>query len=179
MKGIVFTEFLELVEDKFGIEVVDDIITKSNLDSRGIYTAVGTYKFNEMQQLLTHLSKHSKLSIDDLLYTYGLHFFEVLKKSYGDILLQYATPIDLLNSIESHIHVQVRKLYPDAELPKFKVLEKTSKKITMVYYSDRAMYAFAKGLMESTFSYYNSNASIELTKINPKGTEVKFEVNLI
>ncbi len=31
MKGIVFTEFLELVEHKFGLEVVDEIIEKSNL----------------------------------------------------------------------------------------------------------------------------------------------------
>ena len=28
MKGIIFTEFLELVEDKFGVEMVDKIINK-------------------------------------------------------------------------------------------------------------------------------------------------------
>jgi hypothetical protein len=33
MKGIVFTEFLDLVEDKFGLEVLDKIITQSNLES--------------------------------------------------------------------------------------------------------------------------------------------------
>ena len=31
MKGIVFTEFLDLVEDKFGIEMVDKIICQSKL----------------------------------------------------------------------------------------------------------------------------------------------------
>jgi len=31
MKGIVFTEFLELVENKFGLEMVDTIILNSNL----------------------------------------------------------------------------------------------------------------------------------------------------
>ena len=56
MKGIVFTEFLELVEEKFGIEMVDEIITASNLESGGAYTAVGTYKFVEMINLLTALS---------------------------------------------------------------------------------------------------------------------------
>ena len=30
MKGIVFTEFLELVENKFGLEMVDTIILNSN-----------------------------------------------------------------------------------------------------------------------------------------------------
>ena len=32
MKGIVFTEFLELVEEKFGLEVVDEIIEKYDLE---------------------------------------------------------------------------------------------------------------------------------------------------
>lgn len=59
MKGIVFTEFLELVEDKFGLEMVDKIISSSELESGGIYTSVGTYSFSEMLQLLQHLSDNT------------------------------------------------------------------------------------------------------------------------
>ena len=40
MKGIVFTEFLDLVEEKFGLEMVDTIIEQSNLDSGGVYTPI-------------------------------------------------------------------------------------------------------------------------------------------
>ena len=43
MKGIVFTEFLEMVEDKFSADMVDDIIDDCDLASGGAYTAVGTY----------------------------------------------------------------------------------------------------------------------------------------
>ena len=42
MKGIVFTEFLEMVEAQFGLDTVDAIIENSDLPSRGAYTAVGT-----------------------------------------------------------------------------------------------------------------------------------------
>ncbi len=176
MKGIVFTEFLELVENKFGMEYVDDIISKSELESEGVYTSIGTYKFSEMVQLLTHLSEKTQLSINDLLHTYGLHFFSVLKNSYPDIIKQYETPLDLLNAIESHIHVEVRKIYPDAELPKFDVTNKESSKMTMIYTSSRGMYSFAKGLMESTFKHYGKEASIAITKLNNNGTEVKFDI---
>ncbi|MFT4982342.1 MAG: hypothetical protein ACI9UR_002213, partial [Bacteroidia bacterium] len=41
MKGIVFTEFLELVEDKFGLEVVNQIIDGCELETDGVYTSVG------------------------------------------------------------------------------------------------------------------------------------------
>ena len=79
MKGIVFTEFLDLVEEKFGLEMVDTIISSSDLASKGAYTSVGTYSFSEMLQLLQHLSEKTGLSIDTLLLVYGEHFFGVIE----------------------------------------------------------------------------------------------------
>ena len=40
MKGIVFTEFLEMVEEKFDLETLDKIIINSKLPSEGVYTSV-------------------------------------------------------------------------------------------------------------------------------------------
>ena len=119
MKGIVFTEFIDLVELKFGLEMVDKIIQQSTLESNGVYTAVGTYRFHEMLQLITNLSQNTGISIDDLLLVYGEHFFNVIETSYPGLLASYNDPIDMLSSIESHIHVEVKKIYPDAELPIF------------------------------------------------------------
>ena len=80
MKGIVFTEFLELVEDKFGMEMVDEIIEASDLESEGVYTTIGTYNFSEMLQLLKQLSSRTNIAIDDLLLVYGEHFFFSYRK---------------------------------------------------------------------------------------------------
>jgi hypothetical protein len=177
MKGIVFTEFLELVEDKFGIEMVDKIITASNLESEGIYTSIGTYKFSEMLQLLQHLSARTLISIDDLLLVYAEHFFGVIEKSYPGLLATYKDPIEMLSSIENHIHIEVRKIYPDAELPVFIVEEKKENSLTMVYKSSRAMHHFGLGLMNKTFEHFNSTAKIVLEKIKEDGTEVRFVIH--
>ncbi|AUP77651.1 heme NO-binding domain-containing protein [Flavivirga eckloniae] len=177
MKGIVFTEFLDLVEDKFGLEMVDEIINKSNLESGGAYTSVGTYEFSEMLQLLQHLSKNTNIPVDDLLLIYAEHFFGVLKESYPDLLAMYNNPIDMLASIENHIHVEVKKIYPDAELPTFNIVEKTDSSLVMIYKSSRAMHHFGLGLMNKTFEHFNSKATIELEKIQEDGTEVKFIIN--
>ncbi|OSY87668.1 heme transporter CcmB [Tenacibaculum holothuriorum] len=176
MKGIVFTEFLDLVESKFGIETVEQIISESELESNGVYTAVGTYKFTEMASLLTNLSNLTNISPNDLLKVYGLHFFDVLVKNYGSILNMYKTPLELLESIDAHIHVAVRKLYPDAELPYFEVNKDADSKLTMIYHSSRAMYAFAHGLMEKTFEHYNEKATIKYQLLKDDGTTVKFEI---
>ncbi|APX99617.1 heme NO-binding domain-containing protein [Lacinutrix venerupis] len=177
MKGIVFTEFLELVEDKFGLEMVDKIISSSTLESEGIYTAVGTYSFSEMLQLLEHLSKNTGISIDNLLLVYAEHFFSVIEKSYPDLLATYKDPIEMISSIENHIHVEVRKIYPDAELPTFEVIEKTNDTLTMIYKSSRAMHHFGLGLMNKTFEHFNSTATIDLEKIKEDGTEVRFVIH--
>ena len=176
MKGIVFTEFLELVESNFGLEVVDEIIEKSDLPSKGAYTSIGTYAFSEMLSLITNLSEKTKMSINELLHVYGLHFFSVIERDYPGILSTYNGPMDLLSSVESHIHVEVRKLYPDAELPRFEIIERTNSSLTLIYYSSRSMYAFARGLMEKAFEHYGTSATISYEKIKEDGSEVKFVV---
>ena len=97
MKGIGFTEFLELVEDKFGLTMVDTIINESELESQGIYTSVESYSFSEMLSLLSNLSAHTKISIDDLLHVYAEHFFGVIEESYPGLLATYKDPIEMIH----------------------------------------------------------------------------------
>tara|TARA_B110000046_G_C13010557_1_gene406470 strand:+ start:771 stop:1313 length:543 start_codon:yes stop_codon:yes gene_type:complete len=174
MKGIVFTEFLDLVEDKFGLEMVDKIISQSDLPSEAAYTTIGSYSFSEMLILLQNLSKNTGISIDKLLLVYGEHFFNVLEKSYPGIFATYKDPIDMLSSIENHIHIEVKKIYPNAQLPLFIVLEKRADFLVMIYKSSRAMHHFGLALMNKTFEYFNATATIEIEKIKEDGTEVKF-----
>jgi len=174
MKGIVFTEFLDLVEEKFGLEMVDAIISQSKLDSKGVYTSIGTYSFSELLQLLQNLQTKTGISIDNLLLIYGEHFFSVIETNYKDLLSSYNDPIEMLASIENHIHVEVRKIYTDAELPTFIIKEKTKKTLILIYKSSRSMHHFGLGLMNKTFEHFNSKATIILEKIKKDGTEVKF-----
>ncbi|MDH3382382.1 MAG: heme NO-binding domain-containing protein [Flavobacteriaceae bacterium] len=177
MKGIVFTEFLEMVEQEFGLETVDYILYKSELKSKGVYTSVGTYDFFEMLSLISNLSEKVNIPVQDLIYAYGLYFFNVLHRQHPDIINYYKTPIDLLESIENHIHVEVRKLYPGAELPTFKINKIDDNSMEMTYYSDRSLYMFAKGLIEKTFEHYKKNATINYRLLKEDGTEVLFLIS--
>ncbi|WP_282037649.1 heme NO-binding domain-containing protein [Saccharicrinis aurantiacus] len=175
MKGIVFTEFLEMVEETFGLEVVDQIIEEANLESEGIYTSVGTYEFSEMLTLISNLSDKVKISINDLLYEFGKFLFNSLGQAHPEVIKSYTDPINMIQSIEDHIHVHVKKLYPDAELPTFNVLEKTDTSIITIYESSRGLYALAHGLMEQAFRHFGKDVSITYTLLQEDGTKVKFE----
>ena len=56
MKGVVFTELLEMVEARFSLGVVDTIITRSAPASGAHYTSVGTYPSEELVALVRELS---------------------------------------------------------------------------------------------------------------------------
>ncbi len=174
MKGIVFTEFLEMVELKFGLETVDKIIQNSQLESKGIYTSIGTYKFSEMIDLITNLSSETDIDTPTLLHIYGRYFFDTLVKGHPDIFNHYKNAFSLLAGIEKHIHVHVRKIYPEAELPYFDIHEESPKKLILEYQSERAMYQFALGLIERTLEYYNENCYINKEILNNDGTKVLF-----
>lgn len=66
MKGIVFTEFIEMVENRFSADMMDDILDAANTASGGAYTAVGTYDHGEMVALVSALSAHTGLSLKHL-----------------------------------------------------------------------------------------------------------------
>lgn len=178
MKGLIFTEFLELIEEKFGLAMVDEIIEASNLKSEGSYTSVGTYEFSELVQLISNLSARTKIAADDLLLVYAEHLFKALISTHPNLVNHYKDPMELLASIENHIHVEVKKIYPDAELPTFTIEERTATKMTMLYKSDRALYVLGKGLMEQTFKLFNVDAEVSYKKLNDHGTEVKFFVEV-
>ena len=146
----------------------------SLLESKGSYTSIGTYSISEMLQLLHNLELQTGISKDNLLLIYGEYFFNVIKTNYTDLLSSFKDPIEMLASIENHIHVEVKKIYNDAELPTFIVEQKTENSLIMIYKSSRSMHHFGLGLMNKTFEHFNSKATIILDKIKNDGSEVKF-----
>lgn len=174
MKGIVFTEFLEMVEDKFDYETVDEILTKSDLPSGGIYSSVGTYNHKEMFVLVQNLHDKSGIPISSLLEVFGEYLFGSLYKAYGSMFKDLTSAFDMLHSIEGYIHVEVRKLYPDAELPTFNTISRTDKVLIMDYTSERRMSDLAVGLMRGCFSQFGEEAEIQKEEIEGKPNTVRF-----
>ncbi len=176
MKGVVFTEFFELVEEKFGVITLNEIIENSDLPvSQGAYTSVGTYPHSEMVNLVVELSKISKVSVGDLLKVYGEYFFNMATTSYPQFFEKMESSLDFLETVEHHIHVEVLKLYSDAELPAFKTERVDQQTLIMNYYSQRKLSDFAEGLISGCSLYFNDNLNITKTLEGEKdGSEVRF-----
>lgn len=176
MKGLVFREFLGMVEDEYGYETVDTIIEKSKVPSKGVYTSVGTYKVEEMFALVNELSCAKDIPADKLLFVFGKYIFGVFKKLYPQFFKNKNSSFDVLADVEDIIHVNVLKLYPEAELPSFEVKQYNSKEMSMVYRSQRKMGDFAEGLITGCLEYFKEEAIIEKEMIEKDGSVVLFRI---
>lgn len=179
MKGIIFTEFLEMVEQEFGYEMVDKIISENDLSSGGAYTNVGTYNHEEIVKLIISLSRHSRQEVSSLLKAFGIFLFDTLKNAYPHFLEAAQNAFDFLESIENYIHVEVRKLYPDAELPSFETRKLDSNTLELIYKSERKMADFAEGLLIRSLDHFGVKASINRTNLDQTGSKVKFLITRI
>ncbi|MEL6177621.1 MAG: heme NO-binding domain-containing protein [Myxococcota bacterium] len=155
MRGIVFTEFLEMVEEQFSPETADHIIDRSELPSGGAYTALGTYAHEEMFALVEQLSSEVNISIPDLLRHFGSHLFGRFLDQYPHVFTGIQGAFPFLMRLEDHIHVEVRKLYPNAELPTFTYDDSVPGRLVMLYRSSRPLGDLAEGLIEGCLAHYN------------------------
>lgn len=162
MRGFIFTELYELIEDKFGYEALDNIILASEVPNDGAYTATGNYPFDELLALVVALHEYSKLPIITLLEVFGEQLFSRLVSSHPEISINYSL-LDFLENVELHIHHEVQKLYPDAELPTFDIISKNDTNFTFYYNSKKQLHHLAKGLILGASKHFNTPVDIEMT----------------
>lgn len=161
MKGVVFTELLEMVEARFSADMVDDIIDDAQLPSGGVYTSVGTYPHEEIVALVVALSQRSGLAVRDLLLAFGEHLFGRFVAGYPAFFVNVSDAFVFLAGIEDIIHTEVRKLYPDAELPRFDIERHDSQQLVLVYDSRRHFEDLAEGLMRGCIAHFGGGIAIQ------------------
>lgn len=176
MKGIVFTEYLDFVEDNFGYELVDQLMTSCDLPSGGTYTSIGSYEFTELVQLLIKTCELTKKDPAYLLKKFGWHLFAVFTKAYPQFFIEAKSSFDILSTLDDKIHPEVLKLYPDAELPKFDIERQEPDVLVMIYRSSRKMSDFAEGLIEASMNHFNEKGTILTNKLDEHGEVVRFTI---
>jgi hypothetical protein len=176
MMGMVFTEFLELVESKFSPEVADRIITAAGTATDGAYTALGKYDHAEMVRMVQALSVETQVPVEELLRVFGHHLAVRFSHLYGAFFASQPSLFDFLASVDSKIHVEVRKLYPAAELPSIQSCERTTDSQTLIYRSSRHMHDLALGLIQGAAVHYGQPVEVEHSSLPDGG--VRFVVKL-
>jgi hypothetical protein len=174
MLGMVFTELSEMVEQKFSFDLADRVLTRSGL--AGTWTAVGSYSDVELGRYVTALSEETGVPADDLVYAFAVHLFGRFEAGHPAFFAHHPDGFALLDGLESKIHTEVRKLWPEARTPGF-VPERTPSGMRLHYTSSRGMVRFARGLLDACFTRFGPAVEIrEEDRSGGAGTAVTFHI---
>ena len=174
VKGIMFREFVDFVEEAWGLELLDEVIRRAHLPvSQGAYTSVGTYPFSEMQGLVAGVCQLANCQPSELLYAFGRRLFSRFLVRYPQFFASVRCTFDFVERIDDHIHLEVRKLYPDAELPRF-VAQREDYRLLLEYRSPRALSDLALGMLEASAEHFDESVNVERAALAKDGTRVVF-----
>ena len=166
MKGIVFTKFIEMVEEQFSVDTAEEMIEASHLPNGGAYTSVGTYDHQEMVTLLVQLSKITGVPVPELLRSYGNFLFGQFARLYPLFFVGITSSLAFAGQIDEVIHVEVMKLYPDAQLPRFETILRSDDELKILYRSDRHLGDLAEGLLEACILHFGEQDTVRLEREN-------------
>lgn len=176
MKGLVFTEFMEMVENTWSLDMVDSIIEQSQVASGGVYTSVGSYPYEELLALINSLSAQTNTPVEELVRAFGGYLFNSYAKGYPRFFDGITDSFQFLSGIENIIHSEVRKLYPDTNLPTFEV-ETGGDQLILTYFSEHPFTDLVCGLLEGCLNHFQQKATIErMPTPNLPGVQARFIV---
>jgi len=171
MKGVIFNITENFIVDKFGEDTYDEIINSCSLITKEPFVGPGTYPDSDLIQIIQKASQILGIGMDDFFKQLGQYAFLQLAKILPDYVTPYHHPKDFLKTVGDIIHVEVRKLYKDAELPVFKYQEPSPSELIITYYSERKMYAFMEGLINGVAEYFKHPISQSHTIYTKDGAE--------
>lgn len=178
MKGTIFVELVNMAEDAFGEDVVDQVLEKADLDNDGAFTVVGNYPCSELIKIVVAFSEHSGISADKLQRMFGHWMMDHFVENYEEFFTGKNDSFSLLEAVDGEIHVEVKKLYPDAELPVFATERLSDSQLKLTYSSPRPLVEFCHGMVEACLERYDQTAEIGRCPVAHEKNATLFDIRL-
>ncbi len=175
MKGAVFTEFIEFVEESYSFDTADKMLEPEDGNNK-IYTQAGNYPFEELVALVVSVHKTEGVEVGEILYSFGVYLFGKLIRMAPFLMAGAESTIDVISKVDTYIHIEVKKLYPEAELPKFDVTQQSENYLEMIYSSDKKLEVLAKGLMMGAAQHFKEEIEVEYEVLEEEPHTVKFTI---
>ncbi|MDC5840497.1 heme NO-binding domain-containing protein [Vibrio europaeus] len=179
MKGIIFTEFMDLVEQKFGLAELDGLLSAVGDD--GVYTSVGSYDHRNLVKLIMQLSVRTGISPEDLQRVFGQSVFNNLYNTLPDnnSLQECKSTFQFIKLVEDYIHIEVKKLYPEANPPSFIFISEAESEMVFDYHSARCMSHVCLGLIEGCGEFFDEKIATTMENLAEDGSQVRFKVSVV
>ena len=172
MKGIIINVLEDFISEKFGDETVEEIYEKVKL-SDGVPPFIGplSYPNENIINILDFLSKKTDLSIEKLLYTFGIYVIPIFAKKYPVFFENRSSAKEFLSTVNNIHYMEVKKLYDDVSPPSL-IMEDTRDGQSILHYqSKRKLCDLLKGLIQGVADYYKEEVSYNKIQCMKEGAE--------
>jgi len=169
MKGVVFDILRDMVEENYGLEGWQAILDKSG--SNGIYVSTQSYEDEELMGLVAAASEITGIATGDLVFAFGEFMIPSFYKRFPKFFEDAPNFIKFLVSVDQIIHVEVRKLFPNAGLPTFDYCNEHENSLTMIYKSPRKLCRLAEGLISGSAKHFGQKYDIQHDPCMHRGAE--------
>jgi hypothetical protein len=178
MKGAVFTEFIEFVEETYGFDTSDKMLEPEDGNDK-IYTQAGNYPFEELVALVISVHETEGVELEEILFKFGRYLFGKLVRMAPFLISGSNSTIEAISKVDTYIHIEVKKLYPEAELPKFHVIKMEENYLEIEYQSEKRLEILAKGLMMGAGDHFNENIEVDYEVTSEDPHTVVFQVKKV
>ncbi len=182
MKGVIFTHFVEYVNSVHGDSIALKTLSSADrLGSDGSYIESESYPYEELFQLVGNLAAQTGVTLAATFENFGEYLFINLARQFGHFFAPDETLFSFLQKLEDHIHMEVRRKYPGADLPGFTFTQIDENNLKMVYSSQRAMSDFGIGMIKGAAVWFRRQVFVGKKDITPdhSGTRVELLVRLL
>jgi len=159
MKGIIFNVLEDMVVEKFGMPVWNNLLQKHAPPDR-VYVSAKHYDENELFAMANEVAEILAIPLQDVVKAFGHYLFKGLADRHLSVVDNFPDFTSLVMGIHDVIHVEVNKLYQDPALPSISCQLKTPHSIEMCYSSPRKLCFCAEGLLFGAAEYFKQTISI-------------------
>lgn len=156
MKGIVFNLLEDFITEKAGAEKYEEILSSCELKTKEPFVGPGSYPDEDLLEIVGKTVQAMGITLPEALRAFGRFCFPKLAEKFPFFVTPYKHPKPFLMTVETVIHVEVKKLYKDAEPPTFSYEEPSPDILIMRYRSKRKLCFLMEGLLEGVADYYRS-----------------------
>jgi hypothetical protein len=169
MKGIVFNIMERAVSETRGEDAWDQLLDAAGL--QGAYTSLGNYPHADFMKLVEAAAADFDMTPRLVLRWIGRAALPEFARRYPELFSRHRDARSFVLTLNSMIHPEVRKLYPEAGVPVFDFDTSSEDVLVIGYRSRRRLCGFGEGLLDGTAAHYGERAAIERPECVLRGDE--------
>lgn len=172
MLGLIFTSLNQMIEERHGLKVWNEIVRAADIPDCGAFTAGAVYPDEQMGRLVKVICEKFSLAEPEVLRAFGQHVFTSLAHAYPDVISHYTHPKDMLLHVDDHIHREIAFYHPnEAGLPTFSCEDTGPASLTMIYRSPRKLCFLAEGVIQGVADLFHCHIHTNHSRCVYRGDE--------